>query len=90
VSRGGNGNSSSSESGSLGISINLANLIHPIPPPSTTTTSTSDPLRWNPFVEPVGSTTPLLPTAIAVDIWGRILMTPFLGRNQFTCFPKAV
>jgi len=45
VSRGGNGNSSSSESGSLGISINLANLVHPVPPPSTTTATTSVPLK---------------------------------------------
>ena len=72
MSGGGNiGNSSSSESGSLGISINLSNLTHPVPPPSTTTASAAIPLRGDPFVEPVGPTTPLPSTAQAVDFFGQ-------------------
>jgi len=45
VSGGSSGNSNSSESCSLGISINLSNLNHPILPPSTKTASASFPLR---------------------------------------------
>ena len=82
---GGSSNSGSSESGSLGISINISNLSRvpnrlgvsidlsnltcPIPPPSTTTASASIPLRGGPFVEPVGPTTPLPPTATAMDFF---------------------
>jgi len=89
VSRGGNGNSSSSESGSLGIP---ANLILPISPPSTTTASIFVPLRGDPFVEQVGPTTPLPPTAKAVDFLVRILMTSFfvtLSEKPIYMLPKS-